>query len=376
MDNTTSAGINIKKNRDTLHKKVLSVIEATTQKKDLDVEQITDVTNEMLFGKINDQDIAKVLQALADKGETDKELLGMLNAMMSHCKAIHCSQDIGTIIDMCGTGGDGLQTINVSTAASFVVAAVATTNNKKQFAIAKHGNRSSSGLSTACGSADIFEMLGCDLAANAVDITNTLEKHCISFIFAQTFHPAMKRVAAARRQLNRRTAFNVLGPLANPTNLKHQLVGVPTMDLLYKIPRILKKRGSVSSIVVTSGGMDEFSTIETNHVCTLKDNTITEHTITPEEAGLHRSELSEIVVKTKEEAISAFVKTISGTSTRAMIETVAINAAAGLVVAGVADTISEGVSIAMDTIHTGKALTHLERFVADTKRPCILEDLL
>ncbi|WP_048097330.1 anthranilate phosphoribosyltransferase, partial [Candidatus Nitrosopumilus salaria] len=156
----------------------------------------------------------------------------------------------GTIIDMCGTGGDKLQTFNISTTASFVVAAAGGI-------VAKHGNRSSSGVS---GSADIFEYFGYDLDLEPSKIADILEKHNICFMFAQKFHPAMRHVSAARKKLGKRTAFNLLGPLSNPAGVKNQMIGVFSTEYLDRIPLILKKRGAQNVMTVRSDdGMDEFS---------------------------------------------------------------------------------------------------------------------
>ena len=178
------------------------------QKIDLSYDQMEEIMTQVLSGKTNDDENMGFLSNLSRKGETDDELLGMLDKMQELSLKI-TPKNNGTIIDMCGTGGDNLQTFNISTTASFVVAAAGGI-------VAKHGNRSSSGIS---GSADIFEYFGYDLNAEPSVIANILENHQICFMFAQKFHPAMKNVSAARKQLKTRTAFNLLGPLSNPANV-------------------------------------------------------------------------------------------------------------------------------------------------------------
>ena len=258
---------------------------------------------------------------------------------------------------MCGTGGDKLQTFNVSTTASFVVAAAGGI-------VAKHGNRSTSGVS---GSADIFEYFGYDLNQEPSQIVQILEKHKICFMFAQKFHPAMRHVSQARKQLGKRTAFNLLGPLSNPAGVKNQLIGVFSNEYLDRLPTILKRKGGQNIMTVRSDdGMDEFSTSATNRVCILRNNKVLSNVIDPEVVGLHKSSLHDIQINTKEDAINAFVKVLNNTANQAMIETTALNAAGGLIVANIVDSFEDGVELALNTIKEEKAFHTLENFVKDT----------
>ena len=322
----------------------------------LTYDETLSVMSEMLSGKISDNDNADFLSKLAKKGETDDELLGMLDKMEELSIKVNTTNQ-GTIIDMCGTGGDKLQTFNVSTTASFVVAAAGGI-------VAKHGNRSSSGVS---GSADIFEYFGYDLSQEPSKIAETLERHRICFMFAQKFHPAMKHVSAARKQLGTRTAFNLLGPLSNPANVKNQLIGVFSTEFLDRLPEILKKKGAQTIMTVRSDdGMDEFSTSSVNRVGILRNDKILMNAIDPEMVGLHKSSLNDIRIETKEDAIRSFVGVLNNTANQAMIETTALNAAGGLIVSGIAENFEEGVEIALKTIKDGKAFSLLENFVKDT----------
>ena len=236
---------------------------------------------------------------------------------------------------------DKLQTFNVSTTASFVVAA-------SGGIVAKHGNRSSSGVS---GSADIFEYFGYDLGKEPAQIADVLERYGICFMFAQKFHPAMKYVSSARRQLGKRTAFNLLGPLSNPAGVKNQLVGVFSPEYLDRLPEILKRKGSENIMTVRSDdGMDEFSTSAPNRVCILREDKLLMDTIDPEVMGLHKSKLVDIQIESKEDAIKSFVGVLNNTANQAMIETTALNAAGGLIVANVVDNFKEGVEMALNTI--------------------------
>ena len=186
-------------------------------------------------------------------------------------------------------------------------------------------------------------------------------------MFAQKFHPAMKNVAPARKQLKTRTAFNLLGPLSNPANVKNQLIGVFSAEYLDRLPAILKRKGGQNIMTVRSDdGMDEFSTSGTNRICMLKDDKVLMNAIKPEDVGLHKSSLTDIQIKTREEAISSFVNVLNNNANQAMIETTALNSAGGLIVANVADNFEDAVEIALDTIRKGKAFNLLEEFVSDT----------
>ncbi len=335
---------------------ISDLIAKLQEKTDLTYDEMNQVMTDVLSGKTTDSENADFLSNLADKGETDDELLGMLDKMQEFSLKIE-PKNTGTIIDMCGTGGDKLQTFNISTTASFVVAAAGGI-------VAKHGNRSSSGVS---GSADIFEYFGYDLDLEPAKIADVLEKHNICFMFAQKFHPAMKNVAAARKQLGKRTAFNLLGPLSNPAGVKNQLVGVFSIEYLDRLPLILKRKGAQNIMTVRSDdGMDEFSTSSTNRVCILRDGKVLMNAIDPEVVGLHKSSLKDIQIQTKEDAIKSFVGVLNNTANQSMIETTALNAAGGLIVANISNNFEEAVELALNTIKDGKAFSVLEKFVQET----------
>ena len=335
---------------------ISELISKLQEKTNLTYDEMNQVMTDVLSGKTTDIENADFLSNLADKGETDDELLGMLDKMQEFSLKIE-PKNTGTIIDMCGTGGDKLQTFNISTTASFVVAAAGGT-------VAKHGNRSSSGIS---GSADIFEYFGYDLNLEPPKIAEVLEKHNICFMFAQKFHPAMRHVSAARKQLGKRTAFNLLGPLSNPAGVKNQLVGVFSIEYLDRLPLILKRKGAENIMTVRSDdGMDEFSTSSINRVCILRDEKVLMNAIDPEVVGLHKSSLNDIQIETKEEAIKSFVGVLNNTANQAMIETAALNAAGGLIVANISNNFEEAVELALNTIKDGKAFSLLDKFVQDT----------
>jgi len=335
---------------------ITDVISKLQEKTDLTYDEMNKVMTDVLSGKTNDSENADFLSYLADKGETDDELLGMLDKMQEFSLKVEAKNQ-GALIDMCGTGGDKLQTFNISTTASFVVAAA---GGK----VAKHGNRSSSGVS---GSADIFEYFGYDLDSEPVKIAEILQKHNICFMFAQKFHPAMRHVSSARKQLGKRTAFNLLGPLSNPAGVKNQLVGVFSIEYLDRLPLLLKRKGAENIMTVRSNdGMDEFSTSAVNRVCILKNDKVLMNAIDPEVLGLHKSTLQDIQISTKEDAIKSFVGALNNTANQAIVETTALNAAGGLIVANISKNFEEAVELALDTIKSGKAFSLLEKFVKDT----------
>ena len=319
----------------------------------LTIDQMTNVMNEILNGTQNDQDVAKFLKNLTQKGESDDELLAMLNKMEEY--SLHISPNCnGKIIDVCGTGGDKLKTFNISTAASFVIAGAGGN-------VAKHGNRSISGVS---GSADIFEYFGFDLNSEPNKVNETIEKFGIGFMFAQKFHPAMKNVANARKAIGSRTAFNLLGPLTNPAMIKNQLIGVFSEDYQERIVKILKRKNAETIMAVRSAdGMDELSTTSKNQICMLKNNTITKMTLDAQEVGLQKGNITDIQISSKEDAINSFVTVLNGSANKTKIEVTALNAAGGLIVSNIADSFTDAVELALNTINSGKAFDKLENFV-------------
>ncbi len=274
----------------------------------LTIDQMSNVMDEILTGTQNDDDIAEFLKNLTRKGESDDELLAMLNKMEEF--SLHISPNCkGKIIDVCGTGGDKLKTFNISTAASFVIAGAGGN-------VAKHGNRSISGIS---GSADIFEYFGFDLNSEPNKVNETIEKFGIGFMFAQKFHPAMKNVAKARKIVGGRTAFNLLGPLTNPAMVKNQLIGVFSEKYQEKIVKILQRKNAETVMAVRSAdGMDELSTTCKNQICMLKNDTITKMTLDPQKVGLQKGNITDIQIRSKEDAIKSFITVLNNTANKTL----------------------------------------------------------
>ena len=332
---------------------------------DLTFDEMSSEMSDILNGKNNDNEIAEFLRSLSEKGETDEELRAMLTKMNEHSVRIspRCH---GRLIDVCGTGGDNLQTFNISTAASFVIAGAGGN-------VAKHGNRSVSGIS---GSADIFEYFGFNLQSETRVAEKMIEKLGIGFMFAPTFHPAMKNVALARKILGKRTAFNLLGPLCNPANVKHQLIGVFADDYIKRIVMIMQKNHSETILAVRSeDGMDELSTTSKNKVCMLKNNEISEFIINPEEYNMEKGNLSDIQISTKQNAIDAFVNVLNNTSNKTMKEITILNAAGGMIGGGLCDKFKDGVELATETINNGKAFEKLKQFAKENNAQEKLEGI-
>jgi anthranilate phosphoribosyltransferase len=330
----------------------------------LSVQEMGSAMDALLSADVTDEKKAEFLKSLTGKGETDDELYSMLTKMDEY--GLHISPKCGgTIVDVCGTGGDNLHTFNISTAAAFVIAACGGF-------VAKHGNRSASGVS---GSADIFEFFGYDLSADPKKIESMIEKFGIGFLFAQKFHPSMKNVAGARKILGVRTAFNVLGPLSNPAGVKNQLIGVFSEEYLERIISILRRRGAQNIMTVHSDdGLDEISTGAKSKICFLKEGNVTKSTLDPQSLGLHAAPLKDLQVSTKQEAIKAFLSVLNGTANRSMQEITALNAAGGLMVANVAKDFAEGLELAMQSIKTGKSYSHFVEFVKHCGIPAKIKE--
>lgn len=330
---------------------------------------------DVLSGSAPDAQVARLLSLLAERGETDGELEGMLDAMMERCVSPGPVPD--GAIDVCGTGGDGAGTFNVSTAAAFVASAAGAT-------VAKHGNRSSSG---GAGSADMLEALGVDLSATPEMAASAVSGCGIGFMFAPAFHPAMKAAAAARRALaGTRTALNLLGPLANPARVRRQLVGVSSEAHLERLPAMLARRGSECAMGVRSAnGLDELSTCSAGRAVVAASSAGGDHgagaprgalariDVRPADLGLQESGLAEIVPRGPREALRMMVGAIDGTACRAAVETAALNAGAALVVAGIAGSIRDGLEAALGVVRSGAASRRLDEFVGAHGRRELLE---
>ncbi len=304
-----------------------------------------------IFCDATDAQIAAFLTALKIKGETPAEIAGLALGMKKAANTINPRVN-GTLVDTCGTGGDLTGTINVSTAAAIVAAGAGVP-------VAKHGNYS---ITSKSGSADVLRELGIKIDLSPKDVEKVIEKAGIGFMLAPVFHPSMKRVAQIRRDLGFRTVFNILGPLTNPANAEAQVIGVFDSSLCEPMAKVLSILGTQRALVVHGSGMDEISNTGETKVVELKNSKIAAYTLTPEELGIRRAQVSEIAGGTPEENAKDIVEVLKGKK-GAKRDIIVINAGAALLVGGKAETIGLGITMATKSIDSGAALEKLKDFV-------------
>src|SRR5688572_3193879 len=254
------------------------LLEKLVRHEDLTTEEAATAMGEVMEGRAPAASLAGLLAALAMKGERPAELVGFARTMRAH--AVKLSAPAGDVFDTCGTGGDRSGTFNISSAAAVVIAACGVK-------VAKHGNRS---VSSRCGSADVFEQFGVNLAAAPATVERTLHDANIAFFFAPVFHPSMKHAGPTRRELGIRTAFNLLGPLTNPAGATRQIVGVPRPELTETIARALRLLGSTRAWVVHGAdGIDEISTTGYTKVSECRDGAVKTFYVHPSDFGIEKA---------------------------------------------------------------------------------------
>lgn len=295
-----------------------------------------------------DIQIAEFLTALRMKGETIEEITGFAKGMRTKAKTVPNCKDA---IDIVGTGGDCSNSFNISTTSSFIIAAAGAK-------VAKHGNRS---VSSKSGAADVLERLGVKIQTTPEQAANCIHEIGISFLFAQSYHGSMKYVAKARKEMGTRTVFNILGPLANPAETDYILLGVYSDDLIPVMAKVLCGLGIRHAMVVHGeDGFDEISISAPTKVAEIKDGSIFEYTITPEQFGLPLAEKEEVVGGSPEENALITQGILAGTIRDAKRNIVLLNAGCALYVVGQAGSIGDGVALAAEMIDSGAALAKLE----------------
>jgi anthranilate phosphoribosyltransferase len=321
----------------------------------LTAEEAARIFGALLSGRAGEEEIKAFLVALSARKPATSEFVGAVEAMRAEMKAISAPP---LAIDLCGTGGDGLGTLNISTAVSFVVAAAGVP-------VAKHGNRS---MSSKSGAADILEALGVKIDLPPKLAEQVLRETGIVFLFAQTHHPAMRHVAAARRAIGKRTIFNLLGPMASPARVKRQLVGVFAEEWLLPYAQALKALGTERAMVVHGAdGLDELTTTDATYVAMLQDGVITRSEITPEDAGLKRARMVDLQGGTPAENAGALRALFAGQA-GAYRDIVLLNSAGALMVAGLARDIMSGMALARQALDSGAAKAKLDHLVAVSTR--------
>ena len=328
------------------------LIEKLQQRHDLTSDEASAAMDEIMEGRVPPAQIAALLIALSMKGERPAEIVGFARTMRT--RATRLSRAYAPVFDTCGTGGDRSHTFNVSTVAALVLAACGVR-------VAKHGNRSAS---SKCGSADLFEALGVNIAAGPPVVERCLDEVGIAFFFAQTFHPSMRHAAPTRRELGVRTAFNLLGPLTNPAGAARQLVGVPRPELTELVARSLALLGSERAWVVHGAdGLDEISTTGYTKVSECRDGAVNTFYIHPTDLGLPKAAPAQLLGGEAADNANIARRILAGENGPAR-DIVLFNAAASLLIAGTVATIVEGIHRSARALDSGDAARVLNQLVA------------
>lgn len=333
-----------------------ALIEKLVRHEDLTADEAAKAMQHVMDGAVSPAALAGLLSALAMKGERPAEIVGFARTMRAN--AVKLSSPAGEVFDTCGTGGDRSGTFNISSAAALVVAACGVK-------VAKHGNRS---VSSRCGSADVFEQLGVNVAAAPAVVERTLRDAGIAFFFAPTFHPSMKHAAPTRRELGIRTAFNLLGPLTNPAGASRQIVGVPRSELTELLARALLMLGSARAWVVHGAdGIDEISTTGYTKVSECRDGAVHTFYVHPADFGFAKAAPDDL--KGGDAAANAdIVRGVLDGRRGAPRDVVLLNAGAALFVAGRAQSVSAGAKLAGAAVDSGAARATLDKMVQGSQR--------
>ena len=333
-----------------------NIIQKLQNQENLTQKEIEAVMQEIMSGEADKDDVAQFLLLLRSKGPSIEEITGAARIMRRFVIPIKSKHK--NILDTCGTGGDKMHTFNISTIAALVVSGAGAI-------VAKHGNRS---VSSRCGSADILEALGVNLNVEEALLKECLDEVGIAFLFAQKLHPAMKNVAPIRKELKVETIFNVLGPLTNPANATHQIMGVYNRDLVEPMAHVLKNLGLKRAMVVHgSDGLDEITTTAKTFIGEFDGNEIVSYDISPEELGFERADPQDLKGGDLNTNLQIALDILNGQQGPKR-DIVVLNAGYGLFVAEVARSINEGIKKAAESIDMGKAMEKLESLREFTNR--------
>jgi anthranilate phosphoribosyltransferase len=337
---------------------IKQALTALAERRDLSLDEMKAVMSQIMNGVATDAQIGAFLMGLRLKGESLDEIAGAVIVMRDLASGVEVAGD--HLVDIVGTGGDGANLFNVSTAAAFVVAAGGGR-------VAKHGNRS---VSSSCGSADLLEAAGVALGITSAQVTDCVDKVGVGFMFAPAHHSAMRHAIGPRKEMGVRTIFNLLGPMTNPAGVKCLLVGVYDAALCRPVAEVLKRLGAEHVMVVHSeDGLDEISTAAPTHVAEVKSGMLTEFDISPEDLGLQRTSLAGLEVDNATESLALIRMALSGApgekADRAR-QVVALNAGAALYVAGLAASMADGVSDALRLLESGTPWAKIEALADHT----------
>jgi anthranilate phosphoribosyltransferase len=336
--------------------KISALLEKLMRRENLSVDESAETMASIMSGEATPAQIGALLVGLTMKGERPAEIVGLAKTMRAN--AVKLSKSFDDVFDTCGTGGDRSGTFNISSAAALVAAAAG-------LRVAKHGNRS---VSSQCGSADVYEALGVDVAAPPSVVEHSLETVGIAFLFAPTFHPSMRHAAPVRRELGVRTAFNLLGPLTNPAGARSQLVGVPQSELTELIARALLLLGTNRAWVVHGAdGIDEMSTSGHTKVSECRDGAVSTFYVHPADFGLPKADRKDLQGGNAA-ANAAILREILAGGTGPRRDVVLLNAGASLFIAGKAGSVRDGIVRAAEAIDSGAAARTLDAMVAASKQ--------
>ena len=330
---------------------------------DLTYAEMRGVMLAIMQGQCPDAMMGALLTALRMKGESIEEITAAAQVMRELAIKVDLS-DVPHVVDIVGTGGDGANLFNVSTAAT-MVAAVAGCH------VAKHGN---GGVSGKSGSSDLLQQAGINLALNTEQITQSIKTHGIGFLFAPNHHVAMKHAMPIRRTLKTRTVFNILGPLTNPAGVKNAMIGVFNPSLCEPLANVFKNLGAEHVLVVGSvDNLDEISLATYTHVAELKDGKVSVYDIEPEDVGIESQTLKGLIIESPSQSLALIREALDNNPNKTPIakkaaDMIALNAGATIYVAGKADTIKQGVAMAQDIISSGKALQKMAALASFTQQ--------
>ncbi len=331
-----------------------SAIKAVTEKQDLSAEDMTTVMRLIMTGEATQAQIGGFLVGLRMKGETVDEVAAAAAVMRELSTKVDVEKE--HLVDTCGTGGDSSGSFNISTASVFVVAAAGAR-------VAKHGNRS---ITSKSGSADVLEAAGVNLELTPEQVADCVNEIGVGFMFAPMHHSAMKHAIGPRKEMAVRTIFNVLGPLTNPAGAPNQVLGVFSKDWVVPLAEVLNQLGSEHVLVVNAeDGLDEISIGSPTLVAELKDGEVKSYTIQPEDFGMQRADLSTIKAADAQDSLN-IIKGVLANQSGPAKDIVCLNAGASIYVAGLVDSLAEGVERAAEVIAEGKAAEKLQELVAKT----------
>ena len=318
----------------------------------LSAEETHKIFRQIMSGHASSEQIAGILMALRTKGETADEITGAAQAMRDASTKV--TVNVANVVDTCGTGGSGAKKLfNISTAAAFVVAAGGAH-------VAKHGNR---GVSSKSGSADVLEKAGVNLDHTPVEVARCINEVGIGFLFAQTHHTAMRHAGPIRQALGVRTIFNMLGPLTNPAGAKRQVIGVFSPNVQPLLAKACQELGSEHILVIHADGLDEFSVSGSTHVYEMKQGKIFDYEVHPSDFGLETHNVEGLKAETADQSLRLVRHALTQDENPAARDLVALNAGAGLYVAGIASDLKHGVALAIDLISTGQAKEKLKELI-------------